>query len=88
MKAQICISIADNAAVKCPKVLSFDVNLLFADTMLGLTKVTLNLTVHSSALSFTVIMACQCHLKITLCHHFDATGELIICLAQLALTLL
>lgn len=32
----------------------------------------LNLTPHSSTLSFTVIMACQCRLKIALCHRFDA----------------
>lgn len=31
-----------------------------------------NLTLHSSTLSFTVIMACQCRLKIALCHRFDA----------------
>lgn len=43
--------------------------------MLGLTKVLLNLTVRSSALSFTVITACRCCLKIEQCHHFDATGD-------------
>lgn len=44
------------------------------------------LTAHSSALSFTMIAACQCHLKIALCHRFDATGDgRVDHLAQLAL---
>ena len=54
----------DNAAVKT------DVETLHNNTMLELTKVVLNLAVHSSTLSFTVITACQCHLKIALCHPF------------------
>ena len=55
--------------------LFFDVKSLYPDTMQGLTKVMPNLTRHSFTLSFTVIMACQCHLKIALCHRFDATGN-------------
>lgn len=65
----------DNAAAqRLPKQCCFlDVKSLYADTMP--TKVVLNLTMHSSALSLTAIMACQCHLKIALCHHFDAGGD-------------
>lgn len=40
----------------------FDVRSSCADTTLGLTEVELKLTVDSSALSLTVITACQCHL--------------------------
>lgn len=75
LKAPICISVADNTAAKCQEFLSSDVETLYADAMLGLTKVPLSLTVLSSALSFTLITACHCRLKIERCHHFDATGD-------------